>query len=261
VGTVGGRKALHITRCRSHPRSAGPTLGDRFHLSDTPDPAVQPDPEDAQPDDEGSASADSTSGRSRRRIDPLSLAAITAVSLAVAILITLVIVQVFGTTEDDAVQVSDALDLEAPEEGAASTLAVGEPAPDVQFDLLGGGTSSMSQMIGTPVVLNFWSSTCAPCLAEMPDFESVHQSLGGDVDFLGVDVTDTEDAGVKMVEQTGVTYPNARDPQAEILAAFGGIALPRTVLIDAEGVVVDIHNGPLDAEELTTALREAGMTS
>ncbi len=194
-------------------------------------------------------------------MDPLSLAAITVVSLAVAILITLVIVQVFGTTEDDAVEIQDALDIDESEAADSSTLAVGDAAPDVEFEMLGGDNSSMGEFLGTPVVLNFWSSTCAPCLTEMPDFESVYQELGGDVAFVGVDVTDTEQAGTKMVEQTGVTYPNARDPQAEILAAYGGIALPRTVLVNSEGTVVDIHNGPLTAEELTTAISEAGMTS
>jgi cytochrome c biogenesis protein CcmG, thiol:disulfide interchange protein DsbE len=195
----------------------------------------------------------------RRRLDPLSLAAITVVCLAVAIFATLVIVEVLGTSEEEAVGVEEALGPgDAPEAGS---LDVGDPAPEVQMDLIGGGSVSTGDLRGTPAVVNFWSSTCAPCLAEMPDFESVSQELGGQVAFLGVDVVDTEEAGSKMVQRTGVTYPNGRDPRGETLSAFGGTALPRTVLLDAEGTVAAVHNGPMTAEELTAALEDAGLVA
>lgn len=194
-----------------------------------------------------------------RRLDPLSLAAITVVCLAVAIFATLIILEVFGTSEGEAVDIEDALGLD--ESADAGPLEVGDPAPPLELDLLGGGSVSMEELRGSPVVVNFWSSTCAPCLAEMPDFESVNQELDGEVHFVGVDVTDTEESGVAMVERTGVTYPNGRDPGGDVLAAFGGTALPRTVLVDQAGTVVDIHNGSLSAAELTGALADAGLTS
>ena len=69
----------------------------------------------------------------------------------------------------------------------------------------------------------------------------------------------TREFGREMVERTGVTYPNARDPRSEIFTVFGGIALPRTVLIAADGTVADTHSGELDAEELTELLRSNGL--
>jgi peroxiredoxin len=182
------------------------------------------------------------------------------VSLAVAIFVTLGIVELFGTEDDGSVDVTDALETSGPvDAGPPTTLEVGSPAPDVELELLGGGTTSIAEFLGDPLVVNFWSSTCAPCLAEMPDFESVHQELTAEVAFLGVDVTDTADAGRKMVEQTGVTYPNGRDPRGEVMAAFGGTALPRTVLIDAEGNVAAMHSGALTATELKDLLSESGL--
>lgn len=197
---------------------------------------------------------------SRRRLDPLSIAAITVISLAVAFLVTLGIVEVFGTEDNGSVDVADALEGSDPSDvGDPAALEVGSPAPDVELELLGGGTTSIAEFRGSPLVVNFWSSTCAPCLAEMPDFESVHQELAATVAFLGVDVTDTVDAGRRMVEQTGVTYPNGRDPRGEVIGAFDGIALPRTVLIDAEGNVAVMHSGALTATELKDLLAESGL--
>ena len=91
------------------------------------------------------------------------------------------------------------------------------------------------------------------------EIEEVHSELDGDVTVVGVDVTDTEAAGKEMVASTGVTYRNARDPRSEIFAVFGGIALPRTVLIDGDGTIVATHSGELDADELRALLDENGL--
>ena len=85
------------------------------------------------------------------------------------------------------------------------------------------------------------------------------RATGGTATGRRVDVTDTEAAGREMVEQTGVTYPNGRDPGADIFAAFGGTALPRTVFIDAKGTVVEAHNGALTSDEVDGILRDRGL--
>lgn len=191
-------------------------------------------------------------------VGPLGLFLITALALAAAGLVLWI-----GTRSDsDAVPVDEALEQIdggslVPEGTDPAT--VGSPAPDVQLNLLDGTTTRLSAFKGRPVVLNFWSSTCAPCLKEMPDLERVWNSHAGKVAVVGVDVTDTEVAGREMVEQTGVTYPNGRDPGADIFAAFGGTALPRTVFIDAEGTVVRAHNGALTSDQVDDILRDNGL--
>ena len=62
-----------------------------------------------------------------------------------------------------------------------------------------------------------------------------------------------------MVGRTGVTYRNARDPRGEIFAVYGGLALPRTVLIGADGVVLATHSGEMDADEIRSLLDENGI--
>ena len=214
--------------------------------------------------------ADTASAGSRRRlpVGPVGLLLITLVALLAA---GLVLQVGLGSSRPKAVDLQDALDdqaatpLVAPNAQAAK---VGSPAPDVRLAYLDGGTQQLFELEGTPVVLNFWASTCAPCLTEMPaleEFSAAHlpgpdgTNPAGVVRVVGVAVADPEAAARKMVERTGVQYRNAADPQAEIFRVFGGTSLPRTVVLDAKGVVRDVHSGSLTAAELTQKLQQQGL--
>ena len=139
--------------------------------------------------------------------------------------------------------------------------AIDSPAPDVRLDFLGGGTEQLAQIAGkgTPVLLNFWSSTCAPCLNELPAIEKVSKQLGDKIVVLGIDSQDTVESGQKMVDQTRITFRNARDPKGQISTVFGAMALPRTVLIDAQGKVADTYTGELNEQTLLEFLKKNGI--
>lgn len=221
------------------------------------DETTTPEPTGPEPTDEAARPA-------RRRglgVGPLGLFLITAVALLAAFTVGRLVIEAL---DEDPVDISEALDDAAVVPLVSDTEAraeIGEPAPNVRLEYLDGGVQDLAEVagLGTPVVVNFWSSTCIPCLKEMPAFEEVHKELDGEVTFLGVDVIDTVEAGNEMVATTGVTYRNARDPRGEIFAVFGGIALPRTVLIDGDGTIVATHSGELTADELREFLDENGL--
>jgi thiol-disulfide isomerase/thioredoxin len=227
------------------------------------DESTEPAPEPATGADADADTVEPARRTNRRGlgVGPLGLFLITAVALLVAGVVARVVVEAM---DEDPVDIQEMLDESAKAPLVTDTEAraeIGQPAPNVRLEYLDGGVQELAEVAGTgtPVVLNFWSSTCVPCLQEMPAIEQVHDELGDEVAVIGVDVTDTEEAGKAMVAKTGVTYRNARDPRSEIFAVFGGIALPRTVLIDADGTVVATHSGQLDADELRALLDEHGM--
>lgn len=119
----------------------------------------------------------------------------------------------------------------------------------------GGDDRTLGELMGTtPVVVNFFASWCAPCVDEMPAFEDVHQALGDQVTFVGLANQDSHDDALATVAATGVTYPTFDDPDASALTYFGGLSMPTTVFIDAEGEVVDVNSGPLTEAELRAKL-------
>jgi cytochrome c biogenesis protein CcmG, thiol:disulfide interchange protein DsbE len=125
----------------------------------------------------------------------------------------------------------------------------------VAFEHFDGGAAELADWRGEPLVVNFWASWCPPCVAEMRDaFEPLHQELGEQVTFLGVNLQDNADAAGDVVEQTGVTYDLARD-DGTLFTAFGGFGMPLTALIDEDGTVVARHTGALTQAELEALVR------
>lgn len=96
-------------------------------------------------------------------------------------------------------------------------------------------------------VVNFWFTTCKPCVGELPDLEALHQELakkGGSV--IGINAftldgstKDTNEAK-SVLEQQGVTYPNiwfASNSDAGLFTA-GLYAFPTTYVVDRNGRIV-----------------------
>lgn len=96
-------------------------------------------------------------------------------------------------------------------------------------------------------VVNFWFTTCKPCVGELPDLEALHQELtkkGGTV--IGINAftldgstKDTNEAK-SVLEQQGVTYPNiwfASNSDAGLFTA-GLYAFPTTYVVDRNGRIV-----------------------
>lgn len=145
--------------------------------------------------------------------------------------------------------------------GGGRTGAATNPAPAASFEMIDGSPASFADYRGTPLVVNFFASWCVPCLAEMPGFEHVHQDLDGQVAFLGMNVQDRVEDGLRVVEQTGITYDVARDPQGSLFQAFEAFAMPTTVFIDADGNIVDLQSGEISAGALDERIDELLLSS
>jgi thiol-disulfide isomerase/thioredoxin len=125
-----------------------------------------------------------------------------------------------------------------------------------EYETLDGGAASLAELQGTPVVVNFFASWCTPCRLEMPDFERVHAKLGDRVRFVGLNLQEDAGRAKNVVADTKVTYTIGLDRDGSIYREFGGITMPTTVLLDAQGAVVTVHGGSIDGGSLTKLLAE-----
>lgn len=118
-----------------------------------------------------------------------------------------------------------------------------------QFQYLDGPASTIESFRGQPLVINFFGSWCAPCRAEMPEFEAVHQRVADDVGFLGLAVQDTREDARALVDATAVTYPVGMDT-ANLAADLATMAMPTTVFVDRDGQVVATELGQISGDQL-----------
>lgn len=124
--------------------------------------------------------------------------------------------------------------------------------------LNGGGTISLAQHRGRPVLLNFWASWCPPCRHEMPDlvaFAKAHPKL----DVVGLAVTDVPSDSRSFAKKVGATFPLGIDRSGSAASDFGVVGLPTTVIIDPQGRVAATVAGPLRGNELEGFAKELGV--
>ncbi len=156
--------------------------------------------------------------------------------------------------DDDTVQLGNPQD-PPPELDAEQLAALGD-LPSEPFEYFDGSPGSFADFSGTPFVVNFFASTCAPCVREMPELEQVFAGYGDRVAFLGLNHRETVADGQKVADATAVTYPLASDPDGSLLASFEGLGMPTTVLVDADGNVRYSRSVVLDQEALTELIEE-----
>ena len=190
-----------------------------------------------------------------RRVPLTTVVIATLLSLAIAALVAGLLLGVGEKKDDPDIVTLDNDVATVPSLGEGED-TVGRPAPTSTYATFDGEEASVADYAGTPMVVNFFASWCVPCVREMPAFEQVHQDVGDQVAFLGVNVQDSVTEGRDLVDETGITYDVGRDPDGSLLAAFGGVAMPTTVLVDADGTIVRVLSGATDAEELRAAIDE-----
>lgn len=105
-----------------------------------------------------------------------------------------------------------------------------------------GGTLASTDYLGNVLVVNFWYAGCAPCRAEAPDLEKVHQAtLANNLGFIGVNVRDQAETAVTFNTRFGVTYPSIIDVDGQAQLSFASNvppnAVPTTLVLDRQGRV------------------------
>ena len=81
---------------------------------------------------------------------------------------------------------------------------------------------SLSELRGTPVVLNLWASWCTPCREESPRLREGWERWGPrGVAFLGLNIQDLRGDARDFSDEFGLTYPSVRDARRGVADDYG----------------------------------------
>jgi cytochrome c biogenesis protein CcmG, thiol:disulfide interchange protein DsbE len=135
---------------------------------------------------------------------------------------------------------------------------IGRAAPAFALRQVGTqNTIDVSRFKGRPVIVNFWATWCGPCWEEHPVLVANARQLQPNVQFLGVVFQDQESKILNFLEQRGSSYPTVVDEAGKTAIAYGVGGVPETFFLDANGVIVAKHTGPMSTEDIETNLRKA----
>lgn len=126
---------------------------------------------------------------------------------------------------------------------------------------LNGAEQALEQYRGKTLVVNFWAAWCPPCREEMPGFARLQGRFASKgVQFVGI-ALDSADNVQAFLRETPVNYPQllAGDDGSDLARAVGNhsLALPYTLIIDADGKVRSTRMGYLPEEALVSLLEQS----
>ena len=131
------------------------------------------------------------------------------------------------------------------------------PFSDFNLTTLDGDFISIKDYRGKIVVIDFWSSWCAPCLAEGPILSESHKIWRErGVEFIGIAIWDDVDSVEKFIDQNNIEYVNGIDTSGLIAVDFGITGIPEKFFVDPNGEIVKKVVGPNTTDTLDRILTE-----
>jgi len=145
----------------------------------------------------------------------------------------------------------------APQEITVGT-KVDDQAPNFTLKGLQGEEVSLEDYRGKIVFINFWASWCPPCKAEMPDINKLYlENKDEDLVVLAVDVNETKTTVEKFIKDGDYEFPVLLDETGKTAAKYSVIGIPKTIVVDPNGIITHKKMGMMTYEEMNEMLKDA----
>jgi thiol-disulfide isomerase/thioredoxin len=136
---------------------------------------------------------------------------------------------------------------------------VGSLPPDFTLAGLDGEETSLSDLRGKAVILNFWATWCTPCHAELPLLDRIAHENSEAVAVLAV-ASEEGEAEIRGFtdDLTLTTIRLLADPAGRIRNDYLVRGLPTSFFLDSTGVIRHIKVGTMEYAEIEDILRQIG---
>jgi thiol-disulfide isomerase/thioredoxin len=139
---------------------------------------------------------------------------------------------------------------------AASCKAEGPANLSLTLKDMNDADYRLADLKGKVVLVNFWASWCAPCLAEIPEFIKVREEYHDKgFEIIGISTDDNAAQLRDFAKKYKTNYPLLQ-VTGEAEDAYGPVfGLPTSVIVARDGSVCKRHFGPLSKEQLEKEIK------
>lgn len=115
---------------------------------------------------------------------------------------------------------------------------------------------------GKTVFINFWATWCPPCVAEMPDIESLYQKTGTEITFVMISLDDNPTKAIDFVQRKGYELP-IYFLKNGLPLVYETHSIPTSYVISPEGHVVMSQHGmaKYNTDDFKNFLQRVNSTS
>ena len=107
---------------------------------------------------------------------------------------------------------------------------------------------------GQPMVINFWATWCPPCVGEMPELQKFSEK-NPQVDLRLVSIQEDSETVVDFLKEQKLKLKPILDSSGKVAQQYRISAIPTTLVVNAQGVIIYRKTGPVTASELEKVLK------
>lgn len=143
--------------------------------------------------------------------------------------------------------------------------AIGDKIPDIVFkDVINykGSRISLEELRGKIIILDFWATWCAPCVAEMPKFSDLQNKFKTDLIILPISFENKKVVSQFKEKRSDLQLPFIIEPPGSLIRKiFPHRGIPHSVVVDKKGLVMAItESSNITAEVIEKLVRNETIT-